>query len=141
MAGALLLLNPWAALRLSQNTYLMQVPREDMPPYRFAQIIRQSEDQTLLNYGFLDGGFYFAAGVQPAGPYFCTLNISLPDMEKALDDSIRQGKTAFVITRSRPLKDSGPYRLADEAEMTFEGRVWKYYLYQRSGGDASPGQA
>ncbi len=141
LAGALLLLNPWTALRVSRNTYLMQVPREDMPPYRFARIIRQSEDQSLLNYGFLDGGFYFAAGVQPAGPYFCTLNISLPDMEKALDDSIRQGKTAFVVTRSRPLQDSGPYRLVDEAEMTFEGRVWKYYLYQRSGGDASPGQA
>ena len=44
---------------------------------------------------------------------------------------IRQGETAFVITRQRPLQDAAAYRLADECSMVFEGREWKYYLYQR----------
>ena len=113
------------------NTYLMKVPKEDMPQYRFAEIIRENDDQTLLNIGFLDGGFYFAAGVLPSSPYFCTLNIGLPEMEKSLQESILQGKTAFVVTRSGKLRGSVPYRLAAEASMVFEGREWTYYLYQR----------
>ena len=49
--------------------------REDYPQYQFAQIIRQTPEATLLNYGFLDGGFYLAAGVMPTTKYFCQLNI------------------------------------------------------------------
>ena len=128
----LLLASPFIALQASPNTYLMQVQKEEMPQYRFAEIIRQQEDQTLLNDGFLDGGFYFAAGVLPSDPFFCTLNIDLPQMETSMQDSIRQGKTAFVITRSQKLRNSGAYRLVDEASMVFEGRNWTYYLYQRA---------
>ena len=128
----LLMTGMLVAFRSSPNTYLIRVQKEEMPQYRFAEIIRQSEDQTLLNYGFLDGGFYFAAGVLPSDPFFCTLNIDLPEMEKSLQDSIRQGKTAFVITRSKKLRSSEGYQLVDEASMVFEGRVWVYYLYQRT---------
>ena len=128
----LLLASPFIALQASPNTYLMQVQKEEMPQYRFAEIIRQQEDQTLLNDGFLDGGFYFAAGVLPSDPFFCTLNIDLPQMETSMQDSIRQGKTAFVITRSPKLRNSGAYRLVDEASMVFEGRNWTSYLYQRA---------
>ena len=127
----LLLAGSLIAYQASPNTYLMKIQKEDMPQYRFAEIIQQSEDQTLLNYGFLDGGFYFAADVLPTEMYFCTLNIDLPDMERALQDSVRQGKTAFVITRSKKLKNSERYRLVDEADLIFEGRNWHYYLYQR----------
>ena len=128
----LLIAGPFAALRMSPNTYLMRVRKEEMPQTRFAGIIRQSDDASLLNYGFLDGGFYFAAGVLPSGPYFCTLNIDLPEAEEALRESVLQGKTAFVVTRSNKLKNSGMYRLADEADLFFEGRTWHYYLYRRT---------
>ena len=109
----------------------MQIKKEDTPPYRFAEIIRQSENPTLLNYGFLDGGFYFASGVLPEGPYFCTLNNDLSEMEKSLQDSIQQGKTEFVVTRSKELPHNTPYHLVDQASMVFEGREWKYFLFQR----------
>ena len=135
LACAILVSGPLTALRASPNTYLMQIRKEDTPQYRFAETIRQSEDRTLLNYGFLDGGFYFASGAQPAGPWFCTLNISLPEMEESMRDSIRQGETAFVVTRSRELKDSGNYILADEADFLFEGRNWRYFLYRRTSPD------
>lgn len=122
----------FAACKSSPNTYLMKVRKEEMPQYRFAEIIRQSEDRSMLNYGFLDGGFYFAAGVLPSDPFFCTLNIDLKEMEGSMQDSIRQGKTAFVITRSGKLKSGGAYQLVDEASMFFEGRNWIYYLYRRT---------
>lgn len=133
LALSLLLLpaGPLIAWHASSNVYLTRIKKEDMPQYRFAEIIRQSVDQSLLNYGFLDGGFYYAAGVLPEGPYFCSLNIDLKDMEAYFQDSIRQGKTAFVITRSKKLKDSKSYRLIDESSLVFEGRPWTYYLYQR----------
>ena len=128
---ALLLAGPLAAMRASPNTYLMHVQKEEMPQYRFAEMIRQSNDRSLLNYGFLDGGFYFAAGVLPENPYFCTLNIDLPEAEASMRDSIRQGKTAFVITRSKKLGNNGQYELADEADLFFEGRNRHYFLYRR----------
>ena len=127
----LLLAGPFAARQMSPNTYLMNVQKEEMPQYRFAEIIRQSDDRSLLNCGFLDGGFYFAAGELPETPYFCTLNIDLPEAEESLQDSIRQGKTAFVITRSKKLRNSEKYELADEADLVFEGRNQHYYLYRR----------
>ena len=119
------------ALQASPNAYLMDYRREDLPQYRFAEIITQCEDPSLLNYGFLDGGFYFASGVLPSDPYFCSLNIDLPEMDQALQESIREGKTAFVVTRSQKLKGSSNYKLVDEADLPFEGRTWHYYLYQR----------
>ncbi len=132
LACSLLVLTPWLALRISPNTALMQVKKEEMPQYRFAEIIRESGNPTLLNSGFLDGGFYFASGVLPSSQYFCTLNIDLPKMEKNLQDSIRQGKTEFVVTRSAKLRGATPYRLIDEASIVFEGREWTYYLYRRN---------
>jgi hypothetical protein len=131
LACLLLPAGPLIALRASPNTYLMDYRREDLPQYRFAEIITQCEDPSLLNYGFLDGGFYFASGVLPSDPYFCTLNIDLPEMDQALRESIREGKTAFVVTRSQKLKGSSSYTLVDEADLPFEGRTWHYYLYQR----------
>ncbi len=131
LACLLVLSGPLIALRTSSNTYLMGLGREELPQYRFAETIRQSENPTLLNYGFLDGGFYFASGVLPADSYFCTLNIDLPEMEQAMRESIREGKTEFVVTRSGKLKGSGNYVLVDEADLLFEGRTWRYYLYQR----------
>lgn len=131
LAAVLLAAGPWVALKSSENTYLMRVKKEDMPAYRFAEIIRQSEDRTLLNYGFLDGGFYFAADTVPTQRFFCTFNIKLPEMENAQKASIQQGLTEFVVTRDRKLKNSENYRLVDQATMEFEGRPWTYYLYQR----------
>ncbi|MBR4575758.1 MAG: glycosyltransferase family 39 protein [Clostridia bacterium] len=118
-----------AGLHLSPNAWLMKVRREEMPQYQFAEIIRQSGDATLLNYGFLDGGFYFAAGVLPSEPYFCSLNIDLEEMRKAQQESLRQGKTQYVVIRGKRLKNSGAYRLVCEADQVYEGRNWHYCLY------------
>ncbi len=130
LSCALAVLGPAAAYYLSGNTYLMDIPKEDTPQYRFARIIRESEDRSLLNYGFLDGGYYLAAESLPVTRFFCTLNNDLPEMAEEHQSAIREGKTAYIVTRSRRLRDRN-YRLADECSMVFEGREWTYYLYER----------
>ena len=131
LTTAVVLLSPIAAQAWSRNTYLLETDRNDMPPYRFVETIRQAEDQSLLNYGFLDGGFYFAAGSLPSTRFFCTINNDLPEMQEEHRTAISEGKTEFIITRQQKLKNASLYELVDEAEMFFEGRTWTYYLYQR----------
>ena len=144
LAVLLAAFSPLAGLRWSSNVYLMNVPKEEMPPYRFADTIHQAEDQTLLNYGFLDGGYYLAADSQPVMRFFCTLNNDLPEMKEEQRSAIAEGRTAFVVTRSmggthnqRPGRgqtksvDMSAYRAVDTCSMVFEGFEWTYTLYER----------
>ena len=160
LAMALILASPLLTYNLSQNSYMLSVKKEEMPQYRFAEIIRQSEDKTLLNYGFLDGGFYFASGSLPVTRYFCTLNNNLDEMTSALRSYVSEGKTAFLVVRTIEMPprenaaaekstsgdaskkpagadqvkvpdENDPYELIDECSMMFEGLNCKYSLYRR----------
>ena len=126
------LISPCAAYRLSQNTYLLGVPKDAMPQYRFAARIHETEEQTLLNSGFLDGGFYYAAGVLPETRYFCSLNRDLAEMQEAISEAVQSGDTAYVVTRQQKLKGSRHYTLIDQCSFPYEGRNWTYYLYRRN---------
>ncbi len=119
----------------TKNAYLMEVKREDMPQYRFARIINQQENPSVLNYGFLDGGFYFAADVIPQCYYFCQLNVITPDTFSVPREFINAGKADFIVTRDRTL-DMYPnikvemYQCVDQAQLYFEYRDRTYYLYK-----------
>lgn len=117
-----------------QNLYLIGKSRESMPQYRFAEIINEVDNATLLNFGFLDGGFYYAADVTPSCHFFCTLNVQAPDMWATQYASVEQAKTDFVVTRDRPLEDyhvdSSRYECVSTAEQYFEGKLRTYYLYR-----------
>ena len=121
--------------KTSPNTYLMEYEKEDHPAYRFAETIKTVENPTLLNFGFLDGGFYYAADVIPSCKFFCTLNINAPDMWYSQYDAINNGKVDFVITRQYPITsynvDPSAYELVDETVFYFEGWDFTYYLYQK----------
>ena len=132
LAAAGISLGPAAGLAWSGNVYLMGTEKESMPQYRFAETIREAGDSSLLNYGFLDGGFYFAAGSLPETRYFCTLNNDLPEMRQEMNEALAEGKTEFVVTRGQQLKGGG-YTLVDRAEMAFEGRKWTYFLWRKTG--------
>lgn len=122
-------------LSKSSNTYLMAYEKEEHPAYQFAETINTVEDAKILNYGFLDGGFYYAAGVDPSNKFFCTLNIDAPDMWVSQRKAINNGEVDFVITRRYPLSQynvkTSLYELADEATFYFEGVDFTYYLYQK----------
>ena len=127
-------LGPLAAYQWSGNVYLLGKEKSELPQYRFAETIRKAEDTSLLNYGFLDGGFYYAAESLPVTRWFCTLNNDLPEMKQALKEAVDSGETEFIVTRQQKLKNADRYELVDKAEMVFEGRMWTYYLYQRKAG-------
>ena len=121
----------------SSNTYLMDYKKEEMPAYRFAKIINTVEDAKILNYGFLDGGFYYAADVLPNCEFFCTLNIDAPDMWQTQRQCIINGDVDFVITRTIYSQEywnptSMGCELVDQCTFYFEGRDFTYYLYQRT---------
>lgn len=83
-----------------ENTYLLGVPKEECVQYRFADIIHEKEDATLLNYGFLDAGFYHAADILPVNRYFCLLNIpdeNLPEMRAQQLQIVRERGVDFLV--------------------------------------------
>lgn len=113
----------------SPNAYLRGTVREDMPQYRFAQQIRKKEHPTLLNYGFLDGGFYTATGIVPNVRAFCRLNLPSSEMEQEQDDAIREGRIDFIVTRGEEREFPG-YRIIDRADFFFE-TPQHYALYEK----------
>ena len=119
-----------AAYRYSGNAYLMAYSKEDMPQYRFAKIIQQAEDPSLLNLGFLDGGFYLAAGVEPNSRFFCTFNLSLRDQDAEHAALTRAGAVQFVVVRGNTSPGKN-YIKVDQCSFPFEGRTWTYTLYKR----------
>lgn len=122
-------------LENNQNLYLTKYKKADTVQYRFAETIQKVEDATLLNYGFLDGGFYFASGAKPACRYFCYFNINAPEMWAEQDACIANGETDFIVTRYYKLEqyavDSSRYVLVDEVSHPFDqNSTYTYYLYQ-----------
>lgn len=76
--------------------------RSDYPQYMFADIINQKEDATLLNYGFIDGGFYLASGIEPINRFFCKVNIIekvFPEMYEEQIGMVADKKVDFVVIR------------------------------------------
>ncbi len=74
------------------------------PQFQFASYIKNSgtEHPTLLNYGFIDQGFYFAAGISPINKYFCRVNIpyeALPEMYDEQKELIDRKAVDFVVVR------------------------------------------
>lgn len=114
----------------SSNTYLMKYQKADLPQFQFREIVCQEKDPTLLNYGFLDGGFYTACEIYPAFKYFCRYNIELPEMIKAQDDYIAQKIPSFIVTRNEQPVFSG-YRCIASSSYYHEGGIQDYYLYKR----------
>lgn len=117
-----------------RNLYMLGQKKETMPQYQFAKIIRETEDATLLNYGFLDGGFYYAADIIPNCRFFCILNVQAPDMWDTQRQYVAEGKVDYVVTRDKPLTeyqvDSSLYEYAAEGTQYFEGKLRTYYLYR-----------
>ena len=99
----------------------MAYEKEELPQYQFAAIINQTEHATLLNYGFLDGGFYMAADVLPSTRFFCRLNLrdsDFPQMRDEQERLIADAQVDYVVFRvDRDVK----------AEDITDGNVWEHY--------------
>ncbi len=130
---ALLLVTTW---NTNPNHYLIGRSRENTVQYRFAEKMQSVENPTLLNYGFLDGGFFYAADAQPACRFYCYFNINAPDMWENQRLCIENGDADFIVTRHYSLDkysvDASKYRLVDMASQPFSKDLeFTYFLYQR----------
>ena len=67
--------------------------------YRIAAYLEP--DATLLNYGFMDAGFYTAAGLVPNVKYFHQTNVPLEEMLAEQERYLEEGLCDYVITRGR----------------------------------------
>lgn len=128
--GILCLLSLVYAFIQCDNTYLLNYDRSDLPQYEFAKIISHKKNATLLNYGFLDGGFYTTTGIIPNCRFFCNLNIELDEIMQTQNRFIKEGKVDFVVTRDAEL-ESEQYKCVAFSTFYFEGADRKYFLYQR----------
>ena len=119
-----------ATYLLSENTYMLQYHKQDLPQYQFAEIINQKENATLLNYGFLDGGFYTTTGIVPNMRYFCTMNANRDEAVEAQQELVDNGAVDFVVTRNKKL-DSTMYEERMVSRLFFEDAEYEYTLYER----------
>ena len=117
----------------SPNAFLRGVALSDLAQGRLAERIPRGA--TLLQYSHLDAGLYLTSGALPRGKYFVRLNVNAPDMIDALDRSVREGETDFVLVSWRELPEEfDRYELiAADTAYDDEGRLNKaLYLYGRT---------
>ncbi len=126
LAGVLSVL---AAIALCRNTYLIFIPQDDMPQFRFNKIISQTNQPTLLNYGFLDGGFYTVSGIVPNCKYFCQLNVEYNEMYHTQQEYAEQGKVDFIVTKNEK-PDFELYECVDSCEFVYWYDTSTYYLFK-----------
>ena len=114
---------------LTPNRYMIGENKENLPQYQFKQIIEHEENPTLLNYGFLDGGFYTVCNIVPNCKAFCDLNNSALETEKIQTHYVEEGLCQFIVTRDETL-DFDHYTCAAESSYYFEEEIRTYYLYK-----------
>ena len=114
----------------------MITDKDNVVQYRFANIINQEVNPTLLHYRSIDEGFYTAAGILPINKYFEQVNIDaleLPESYEEQDSLIKNKKVMFVIVRKFDLDREWAYlELLNEEKTGFNQRadlefIMEYY--------------
>ena len=120
---------------LSPNTYMLKYKKDDLPQFKFNKIISKTQSPTMLNYGFLDGGFYTVSDIMPTCKYFCKLNIPYEEMEKTQDQFVENGLIDYVVTAGKQLDTArfNKYECVDKASFEEKkGGRRTYYLYRKT---------
>ena len=133
----------------NQNAAMRMVKTDDLAQFKFAKIINQSSDKTILNYGWLDMGLYMATNTVPNIRFFFKSNISsksFPEADEEQSRYIRDGITEFIVFSvadyldRKDIAKTGPdhtdaskkYTLIATEIQDFEEVTIKYLLYQRN---------
>ena len=126
-----LILSTALSFLICPNVKSMLVPKEELAQYKFKEIINETQNPTLLNYGTLDNGFYTVCGIVPNCKYFCNLNLPLDDIKTAQDEYVSSGRTDYVVTRGKKYEFEN-YSLVSTATSDYKGGKRTYYLYKRN---------
>ena len=117
----------------SPNVYMMKYSKSDMPQYKFADTISQTENATILNFRFLDGGFYTASGILPNCRFFCGLNIPYATSEQ--DRYVHDGDVDYLITRDQTMNLDNYELVRVESFEAHRNEYSVYYLYKKAYAD------
>lgn len=121
----------------SSSAYLMKYKKEDLPQYQFAETVRQTPGATMLNYWFLDGGFYYVCGTSPVNRFFCFFNMNPPELQPEQEAVVLNAAADYIVCRRDPLPNrllkKGQYELVQTANFFFSYRYYDYYLYKKTG--------
>ncbi|MBR5614779.1 MAG: hypothetical protein IKW64_05705 [Clostridia bacterium] len=108
--------------------------RAELVQYKFAEHMhKECENPTLLNYDFLDGGFYTEADIVPNVWAFCRTNLNSQKMLDNQLDAIKQKKIDFVVTNSsknNPVELYENYVLVMKEEQIRVNKKVEYCLWQ-----------
>ena len=124
---------------MGNNSESLLKNKESLVQYKFANIINLTEDATLLNYGFLDGGFYTATGIVPNCKYFCKVNISrknFPEMMDMQDTYIKEKLVDYIVFKKSEYESEIDDRNIPYLEENYNcvdvssNGDTKYYLYK-----------
>ena len=116
----------------SPNTYLIGHSKDELPQYEFAKIMHaQKDNPTLLNYDFLDGGFYYAAEIMPVNRFSCKFNVGLPEQMEEQNHIVEEGLVDFVVTRDLRAIPGNRYRLKEKKGFYSYPGYYDYYLFER----------
>ncbi len=106
--------------------------KEDTVQYQFREIILETKNPSLLNFGFMDGGFYTVCDILPPCKYFCKTNMPGSEWIDVQLTLIGYGMVDYIVTMDHPLAEEyKKYELAAEADGYYEKKVHTYYLYRK----------
>ena len=131
-----------SALVFGKNTKMLKT-HQSLVQYQFGEIINKKKSATLLNYGFLDGGFYTVTGIIPNIKYFQKQNVdykAFPYIIKAQNKAIKNKKIDFVVTRTNIYEETAKwmtpylkqnYQMISSICQNYEEGTYRYTLWQK----------
>ncbi len=134
--ASLLLLLITLMIKFSPNIPYTHYKHDDYAQFVFADIINESKDKTIINYGILDAGFYFTTDTLPECYYFMRNNFSYKNYPEMFDEQKRyvlQNRPHYVVTRTNYIfLEENNYKLINSFRQKYEDNYHVYYLYERS---------
>ena len=124
-------------LSLSNNLSFLNVKKEELVQYKFAKIMNEKKDATMLNYGFLDGGFYMTSNILPNTRYFMRQNGNMENYESELKKEIDTKKFDYIVImnynndRSKFSYIEENYELISTERQEYEDYNYYYLLYMK----------
>ena len=105
-------------------------PKEEVMQYQLAKVINETPNATLLNYGFMDAGFFTAAGITPSEKFFHSSNVDMEEKAQEQLRYIREGLVDYVVVRNE-----GPAELHEKYELVAQAQSPNFwyetvYLYR-----------
>lgn len=128
------------AILVSPNTAYIGYDYEDTLQGQAAALLGSEEDRSVLNVGFMDGGFYFALDTAPPIPWFTLLNIHRDACWQAQAQCLSEGRVKYAVTWGdtlAELKMDAPYEEIAQLESDYaaSGEVCRIYRRLDQPGD------